>query len=83
MMATGRDSDKLGRYGVEEFAVLLQGISRDHVLAAAERLRTAVAAVAVPCGDQTISPTASVGVACLSAEDVEFDQLLIRAERGL
>ena len=83
MRATCRDSDKLGRYGGEEFAVLLQGISRDHVLAAAERLRTAVAAVAVPCGDQTISPTASVGVACLSAEDREFDQLLIRADRAL
>jgi diguanylate cyclase (GGDEF)-like protein len=83
MRATCRDSDKLGRYGGEEFAVLLQGISRDHVLAAAERLRAAVAGVAVACGDQTITPTASVGVACLSSDDLEFDQLLIRADRAL
>ncbi|MEQ1512186.1 MAG: diguanylate cyclase [Lysobacteraceae bacterium] len=83
MRATCRDSDKLGRYGGEEFAVLLQGISREHALAAAERLRAAVAGVAVPCGNQTITPTASVGVACLSADDLEFDHLLIRADRAL
>jgi diguanylate cyclase len=83
MRAVCRDSDTLGRYGGEEFAVLLQGISREHALAAAERLRAAVAAVAVPCGDQTIAPTASVGVACLSADDLEFDHLLIRADRAL
>ncbi len=83
MRATCRDSDKLGRYGGEEFAVLLQGISREHAFAAAERLRAAVAGVAVPCGDQMITPTASVGVACLSTDDFEFDHLLIRADRAL
>ncbi len=83
MRAACRDSDILGRYGGEEFAVLLQGINRDHALAAAERLRQAVAGVAVRCGDQTIAPTASVGVACLSPADKAFDHLLIRADRAL
>lgn len=83
MRAACRDSDTLGRYGGEEFAVLLQGIGLDHALAAAERLRKAVADVAVQDGDQIITATASVGVACLSAEDLEFDQLLIRADRAL
>ena len=83
MRAACRDSDTLGRYGGEEFAVLLQGIGQDHALVAAERLRKAVADVAVRYGDQIITPTASVGVACLSAADLEFDQLLIRADRAL
>ncbi len=83
MRAACRDSDTLGRYGGEEFAVLLQGIGWDHALAAAERLRKAVAGVAVHDGDQVIAPTASVGVACLSTDDLEFDQLLIRADRAL
>ena len=82
MRAACRDSDTLGRYGGEEFAVLLQGIGQDHALVAAERLRKAVADVAVRYGDQIITPTASVGVACLSAADLEFDQLLIRADRA-
>ena len=83
MRAACRDSDTLGRYGGEEFAVLLQGIGQDHALVAAERLRKAVADVSVHDGDQIITPTASVGVACLSAADLEFDQLLIRADRAL
>ena len=78
-----RDSDTLGRYGGEEFAVLLQGIGDDHVLVAAERLRKAVAGVRVRAGDQLIVVTASVGVACLSPNDTGFDTLLIRADRAL
>ena len=78
-----RDSDTLGRYGGEEFAVLLEGVGRDHALAAAERLRQAIADVRVTCDDEIIAPTASVGVARLSPGDTRFDQLLIRADRAL
>ncbi|MFZ5637486.1 MAG: diguanylate cyclase [Pseudomonadota bacterium] len=83
MRAVCRDSDVLGRYGGEEFAVLLQDIGPEHAQAAAERLRHAVAGVAVRVGEATISPTASVGVACLVPEDGHFDHLLIRADRAL
>ena len=83
MRAACRDRDTLGRYGGEEFAVLLQGIGDAHALAAAERLRKAVAGVRVRAGDQFIVPTASVGVACLSPHDTGFDTLLIRADRAL
>jgi len=83
MRAVCRDSDLLGRYGGEEFAVLLRGIPPAHAFAAAERLREAVARVAVRAGDHTITPTASVGVACLRADDTDFDQVLIRADRAL
>lgn len=78
-----RDTDTLGRYGGEEFAVLLQGIGEDHALPAAERLRRAVSSVSLRVGDQTITPTASVGVACLTPDDKGFDTLLIRADRAL
>ena len=78
-----RDTDTLGRYGGEEFAVLLQGIGEEHALPAAERLRLAVAGVSVRVGDQVITPTASVGVACLTPGDKGFDTLLIRADRAL
>ena len=83
MRAVCRDSDTLGRYGGEEFAVLLQDIGDEHALAAAERLRKAVAGVRVRAGDQYIVPTASVGVACLSPQDTGFETLLIRADRAL
>ncbi len=83
MRTTCRDSDTLGRYGGEEFAVLLEGIPPEHALAAAERLRRAVAAIDIRVGDDTISPTASVGVACLAADDRDFDHVLVRADRAL
>ena len=63
--------------------MLLQGIDEAHAFAAAERLRRAVAGVCVRVGDQTIAPTASVGVACLAPGDKGFDTLLIRADRAL
>ena len=78
-----RPLDMIARYGGEEFAVLLEGVGRDHALAAAERLRQAIAAVKVTCGEDIIAPTASVGVARLSPGDTQFDQLLIRADRAL
>jgi diguanylate cyclase (GGDEF)-like protein len=83
MRAACRDSDTLGRFGGEEFAVLLEGIGSDNVLAAAERLRKAVASVEIRIDGQTVSPTASVGVACLSPDEQNFDQLLVRADRAL
>ena len=83
MRGACRDSDTLGRFGGEEFAVLLRGLEREHAAAAAERLRRAVAAVAVRTGQGTIVPTASIGVASLTPDDRSFEQLLIRADRAL
>ncbi len=83
MRVVCRDGDILGRFGGEEFAVLLQGISQGHALAAAERLRKAIADVIVHVDSHVITATASVGVACLAPEETEFDQLLIRADRAL
>lgn len=83
MRAACRDSDLLGRYGGEEFAVLLRGIPPAHVAAAVERLRAAVAGVVVVHEGDTIAPTASIGVASLSPDDRDFDKLLIRADRAL
>lgn len=83
MRSVCRDSDLLGRYGGEEFAVLLNGIQPGHVAPAAERLRAAVASAILSHEDETIAPTASIGIACLTPEDRDFDQLLIRADRAL
>lgn len=83
MRAVCRDSDLLGRYGGEEFAVLLNGIQPGHVAPAAERLRAAVAGAILSHEGETIAPTASIGIACLTPEDRDFDQLLIRADRAL
>lgn len=78
-----RTDDVVGRFGGEEFAVLLPGVAGPDAGAAAERLRCAVAAVRpVALGDVT-SITASVGVAVLSEHGMDLDALLRAADRAL
>lgn len=59
-----RRTDVLARYGGEEFVVLLPGCSPDRALETAERIRRAVAAMALqsPAG-VPVALTASIGVA--------------------
>lgn len=84
-----RPADVLGRLGGEEFALILADTERDQGLAIAERLRLAIAAVAVADGERTVRCTASFGVsACrdgsstLDALLSEADLALFRAKRG-
>jgi len=71
-----RDCDMLGRLGGEEFAVVLPGATAASAVAAAERIREAIAAVDVRVdnGDR-IPVTASLGVAVL-----ESDKMMETAE---
>ena len=59
-----RDNDIAGRYGGEEFAILLPLTNRDGALVVAERIRSFVEQSSIPYEDgKTISVTISVGVA--------------------
>ncbi len=76
-----RDRDALGRFGGEEFAVAMVGLTLPDVLAVAERIRAAVAALKVD--DATV--TASIGVAYepVGSNDTTLEQLLERADAAL
>ena len=76
-----REPDVLCRYGGEEFAVILSEMHGDPT-AVAERLRAAVAALAVPAPAGPVRPTVSVGVADLKPDD-GLDELLARADEAL
>ena len=58
-----RQSDKLGRYGGEEFLIAVTDTTREAVNNTAERLRQAVAASAFSLGTENRTITASFGVA--------------------
>lgn len=60
-----RDVDLTGRYGGEEFVVLLPGCDRDMAVGIAERLREAIAGFSFTYGDAEVRMTASFGVAVL------------------
>jgi diguanylate cyclase (GGDEF)-like protein len=76
-----RDGDFVGRYGGEEFLLLLPSTNREGALLVAEKLREAIARLTVPGVDRRI--TASFGVAVLPDDAVEATQLLRIADRAL
>ncbi|MEO8060510.1 MAG: diguanylate cyclase [Burkholderiales bacterium] len=82
----GRAGELAARIGGEEFAVLLPTVDRTSALAAAERVRRAVAALAIPhaASETAAHVTLSVGVAALDDQPItHFDALLDQADQAL
>lgn len=76
LQATARENDIVARHGGEEFVVAVLGTSEAESLAAAERLRVAIAAIA-----NLKSPiTASIGVATLAPQKRKREASLVLAE---
>jgi diguanylate cyclase (GGDEF)-like protein len=83
LKSTVRESDLAGRWGGEEFVLVLTGTDTDGGARLAERARAAIESVAIqaPNGD-TVSVTASFGVAAsLGAGGI--DELLAAADSAL
>ena len=76
-----RESDFAGRYGGEEFLVLLPDTDTEGAYLVAEKIRTTVAAIRVPGVDVDI--TASAGVADLLAHGGTATSMLREADRAL
>jgi diguanylate cyclase (GGDEF)-like protein len=76
-----RASDFGGRFGGEEFILLLPDTNRDGAVTVAEKLREAIAAVDVSGVSRPI--TASLGAASLPEDAVEPALLLRAADRAL
>ena len=72
MRTTLRDYDYLGRYGGEEFLIVVSNSEAGVVTEVAERCRRAVAEQPVTIGDRRVPVTISVGVA--STRAVGFDE---------
>ncbi len=81
--ATLRTTDLFGRFGGEEFVVVLPYVDMDGAMATAERLRKALAGQTVDVGDKTISVTASFGVASRSLTGKDIETLLAQADAAM
>ena len=78
-----RKQDLLGRYGGEEFCVVLPGASPAEAVMIAQRLRESVETTPVPMGDRSIRYTISVGVAHSNRAGLDLDSLVRDADEAL
>jgi diguanylate cyclase (GGDEF)-like protein len=82
IQSTLRANDIVGRFGGEEFVVLLWGADLHQAMGAAERCRRAVESMEIP-NVPYLSVTASVGVAAFPDHGDELDALLKASDRAM
>ncbi|MCP2349407.1 diguanylate cyclase [Nonomuraea roseoviolacea] len=78
-----REYDVVGRFGGEEFVVLLPGADVHEARQVAERLRNRISHMAVAADDAMITVTISVGVAIMSLHGDDLIELLAAADLAL
>lgn len=84
MQTSMRKYDAIGRYGGEEFLIVLPGCDRENSCKQAERLRAAISGEAMMLSDCAIAVAASFGVTTVSdASRVTPEQLVRAADDAL
>ena len=81
-----RSGDSLGRWGGEEFIVLLQDVDKIRAIALAERMRKAVASMTfegIRTKKSKKNVTASIGVAFFKNGDCGYEESIKRADLAL
>jgi diguanylate cyclase (GGDEF)-like protein len=89
LKAETRPADLVGRFGGEEFVVLLPDTNADEAVAAAERIRAQIAGLSVPTTDKRGRPvvitdrTTSIGVSSRPTHGLTLDPLLQAADAAV
>lgn len=83
VLAQLRPTELVGRWGGEEFMVLLPATGSAQAFAIAERIRLAVANLRVSTADITIGATLSVGLAEFPTDGPQLDQVFNTADERM
>lgn len=78
-----RICDLFGRYGGEEFAIILPETDLSGAVDVAERIRKTIEQLALVYQNQKISVSASIGVAVIDDSDKHYEDLINNADNAL
>ncbi|MFA4991801.1 MAG: sensor domain-containing diguanylate cyclase [Candidatus Omnitrophota bacterium] len=78
-----REIDIIGRYGGEEFGVVLAGIGRDGAMQVAERIRLSVGNAVFKAYDEVVSTTLSIGLSVFPDDGASREDLIEKADKAL
>jgi diguanylate cyclase (GGDEF)-like protein len=81
----GRDTDRVFRYGGDEFALILAGTDSLSALGVAERIRAAIHALGesgTNWADAGVAVTVSIGVATFPRDGITAEEILLAADRA-
>lgn len=78
-----RTLDTAGRFGGEEFLVILETTDHDQAMHTAERIRQAVAKHSFPWQGELLKVTVSVGCGAILPQDETVDELIGRVDQAL
>jgi diguanylate cyclase (GGDEF)-like protein len=80
---TLRSLDSAGRYGGEEFLVVMTGSAGENAFQAAERIRRAVSEHTFTYGNNSLKVNVSIGITKSSPQDENEHRLIERADQAL
>jgi len=78
-----RESDLVGRFGGEEFVILLTGTTAEEACRVAERIRRGAGVVKVLTADTIVGVTVSIGIAALGSHGTDLFELLAASDLAL
>ena len=78
-----RDADIFGRYGGEEFAIILTETNQFGAVEVAERVRKALTAAPVVYSGKEVNFSASIGIASFNTKQTNYEALIADADSAL
>ncbi|HME38937.1 MAG TPA: GGDEF domain-containing protein [Steroidobacteraceae bacterium] len=78
-----RESDVLGRWGGEEFLLVMPGANLESAMASLERMRTLVFGIHLPASGAGLRVSLSAGVATIQKHGRSLDEMIARADSAL
>lgn len=80
---TIRSTDKLIRWGGDEFVGIFYGVKEEDAACFANKVLEAVSSLKIAIGNETISSTISIGISYFKKSDDEFSDVLKRADQAM